>query len=218
MLAAYLLLILVWSWPPQRFLVPILPFLAVFLVAGAASLLRRLSSSMYFTLVATPCLTMLVLANVTLLARHAEQTNRTGYPLRRASDTPVEWAPYERSLAWLQQNSTPDDIVASSLDSMVSLYTGRAAFRPFVYNPDRLFYADGPPRLMTVSELVANLKHYRPRYLVHTPAPGFAEEKLFDNVLAKLREQYPGWLVVAYRDDDPRFVVFELDASTEPPG
>ena len=215
-LAAYLLLILVWSWPPQRFLVPILPFLSVFLLSGTAALVKRVHPRFGLKLAAASGFALLMLANVALLARHAERTDRTGYPLRRASDSPVAWAPFQRSLAWLQRNSSPHDIVASCLDSMVSLHTGRAAFRPFVYNPDRLFYSDEPPQLMTVEELVAILRRHRPRYVLHTPIPGFAEEELFDEVLNDLRQQYPGWLVVVHQDEDPRFIVFELDARHEP--
>ena len=210
-LAGYLLIVLVWSWPPQRFLVPILPFLTVYLLAGPAALLRRLPSEFNRRLVVSVGLGVLVLANLSLIARHAQITASSGYPMMRVTDTPVEWSSFERTLDWLRRHARPDDVVASGLDSMASLYTNRRAFRPFVYNPGRLFYGHGPSHLMTVEELVAILKHSRPRFLMHTPMPGFAEEKLFADVLDELRRRHPGWLAVVYEDADPRFVIFELD-------
>jgi hypothetical protein len=215
-LAFYLLVMLVWSWLPYRFLVPILPFLTVYLLMGPAELLKRVPSGAGGRVAAAVGLGVVLLANLGLLARHAQTTSLSGYALMKVTDTPVAWASYARTLAWVRQNSEPDDVVASGLDSMVALYTDRQAFRPFVYNPGRLFYGQGAPHLMTVEELVAILKRSRPRYLMHTPMPGFAEEKLLAEVLDELRRRHPGWLGVAYEDADQRFVVFELNTHMEP--
>jgi Dolichyl-phosphate-mannose-protein mannosyltransferase len=215
-MAAYLLIMLLWSWPPQRFLVPILPFLTAFLMAGMSALMRRIAGGYGRRLAVATALSGLVAANLCLLARHFRITTESGYALASVTDTPVAWSSFERTLAWLKQHTRSEDVVACGLDSMASLYTGRFAFRPFVYNPGRLFYGHESPDLITVDELAAILKRSRPRYLMHTPMPGFAEEKLFDEVLEDLRRRYPNWLVVVYKDVDPRFVVFELNAQNEP--
>jgi hypothetical protein len=146
-----------------------------------------------------------------LLARHAAQVRRTGYPLARLTDAPVEWSSYQRTFDWLRNNSEPQDVLACGLDSMTALYTGRHAFRPFVYDPGRLFYGREQPELLTMPELIHILTRYQPRYLVETPMPGFMEEHPLTNVLHEAAKRYPAWLVKAYGDSDPRFVVFELD-------
>jgi hypothetical protein len=215
-MAAYLLVMLLWSWPPQRFLVPILPFLTAHLMAGVAAFLRKIADGFGRRLAVTAALGGLVVANFGLLARHFQITSASGYALASVTDTPVAWSSFERTLAWLKRHTRSEDVVASGLDSMASLYTGRSAFRPFVYNPGRLFYGHESPHLITVNELAAILKRSRPRFLMHSPMPGFAEEKLFDEVLEDLRRQYPDWLVVAYKDADPRFVIFELNVKNEP--
>jgi len=223
-LAVYLLVLLFWSWPPQRFLVPILPFLTVYLLMGLAQLPKRLPRGLGRWSVAAAGLGLLVVANLGLLTCYARITSRSGYPLMKLPnswapyESPISWAPYERTMAWLRQHSGRDDVVASGLDSMVSLYTDRTAFRPYVYNPGHLYYAEGRPHLMTVEELVAILKHFRPRYLVQMPMRGFAEEKLFVEVLDKLRRRHPSWLTVVYEDADSRFVIFELDPDKQPVG
>jgi hypothetical protein len=214
-MGAYLLVILVWSWPPYRFLVPILPFLAAYLLAGLAVLLRRPGARTVRRIAAAVGLSVLVLANAVLLGRQAHQTQETGYPPMKMSDARVAWSSHQRVFAWLRLRSRPEDVVSCGLDSMVSLYTDLQAFRPFVYNPGRLFYGQGPSVLLTPEELASILKRHRPRYLVQMPMPGFAEEKPFEEVLGRLRRQYPGWLVPVYQDTDPRFVVFELDPQYE---
>ncbi|HEY3394917.1 MAG TPA: hypothetical protein VGK58_19590, partial [Lacipirellulaceae bacterium] len=215
-MAGYLLLILFWSWPPQRFLVPILPFLSAYLMAGTSWLLRPIAAAFGRPFAIALTLGALVATNLGLVGHHFQFTRETGYPLDRLTHTRVDWSSYERTLAWLRQNSQPGDVVASGLDSMVSLYAGRPAFRPFAYNPGRLFYGPDSPRLMSVDELTRILKRLHPRYLVHTPMPGFAEEKLFARVLEELRKRRPDWLQIVYQDADPRFVVFELNEQYKP--
>jgi hypothetical protein len=217
MLLGYLAAMLVWSWPPYRFLVPILPFVIAYLLLVPASVLEKLSEKKGWpAAAAAACVAAIVLANVVLLARQAAQVRATGYPVARLTDAPVSWASYDRTFAWLRENSQPQDVVAAGLDSMVALYTDRRAFRPYVYDPGRLFYGEVETELLSPGELAAILKRYHPRYLVESPMPGFMEEQPLAKVLEKLRRCYPGWLVAAYRDHDPRFTVFELDPKCEP--
>ncbi len=211
MLAATLGAMLVWSWPPYRFLVPILPFLVAYMLRAPAALAEALNHRTAWRFAAAFGLGAIVLANGALLARHAQQVRRTGYPLARLTDSPVEWSSYQRTFDWLKRHSEPRDVVASGLDSMTALYTGRQAFRPFVYDPGRLFYGEGQPELLTMQELVDILKHYQPRYLVESPMPGFMEEHPLTNLLHEVVDRYPQWLVRVYQDADPRFAVFELD-------
>jgi hypothetical protein len=135
----------------------------------------------------------------------------TGYPLAKLGMTRVEWSSYEKTFAWLKENAQADDVIASGFDSMFALYTDRRAVRPFVYNPGRLFYGDRQAARFTLEEITAILDHYRPRYLVNSPMPGFAEEKPLADAIQNLRQLYPQWLVLKYQGADRRFMVFELD-------
>ena len=207
---------LVWSWPPYRFLVPIMPYLIAYMLLAGATILRVPLEKRGGRLALAAGIGAIVVANGALLARYARQARDTGYPQARLSGTPVSWSAYERTFGWLRQNSRPQDVVAAGLDSMVALYTDRRAFRPFVYDPGRLFYGDNQAVLQTPQEFAANLQRYRPRYLVQSPMPGFMEEQPLVKLLDEVRQLYPGWLVNAYQDPDPRFTVFELDSKCEP--
>jgi hypothetical protein len=207
---------LVWSWPPQRFLVPILPFLAAYLLSACARLVKSGGQSVARRLVQPIGLGAIVAANAGLLVCHAVQMRTTGYPLPKFGMTPVEWSSYEQTFAWLKENAGADDVVAAGFDSMIALYSDRRSVRPYVYNPGRLFYGDGQAAHFTPEEIAAILDHYRPRYLVDSPMPGFAEEKPLAGAIESLRQLYPQWLVLKYRGADRRFRVFELDWANGP--
>jgi hypothetical protein len=214
-LAAYLALMLVWSWPPYRFLVPILPWLAAYFLAAAAAAGSRLGLGIGWQRAGAACLAVIAFANGALVMGHAEVVSQTGYPLVDLADPQTNWPAHQRLFAWLKQNSRPGDVVTSGLDSMVALYTGRQAFRPIVYQPGQLFYGQAAAQSMD-QELGAILKLRRPRYLVQLPMPGFAEQQPFARAVAELRRRNPEWLSVVYRDEDPRFVIYELQFPQPP--
>ena len=212
---------LVWSWPPYRFVVPILPFVCAYLLQALATALGALQPATqrpFARVVAAAGLVVIVLANAVLLGRHAQQVHETGYPLARLTDSRVDWSSYERTFAWVSDHSRPQDVMAAGLDSMVALYTGRPAFRPFVYNPGRLFYGDAAAdaELLEPEQLATILQRYQPRYLVRSPMPGFMEEHPLEKLLSEVRDRYPDWLEVVYQDANPRFTVYRLDSRHAP--
>ncbi|HUE70202.1 MAG TPA: hypothetical protein VMP01_04870 [Pirellulaceae bacterium] len=216
-LAAYLGAVLLWPWPPYRFLVPILPFVIAYLLSAPAAILRRWQGMAIGRLAGTVGLGAIVLANGGLLLRHHQITEEYGTLLARHSETPVTWAPYERTFAWLRENSQPQDIVATWFDSMAALYSGRQSIRPFAYDPGPLFYGDQQAVEFDPDVLAATLVRYDARYFVQSPLPGCAEDEPLRKVVQELRLRYPQWLVIAYQDADLRFVVYRLEPRHVPP-
>jgi hypothetical protein len=216
MLALYLAAMLIWSWLPHRFLVPILPLLVAYLLLGWATVLQRLSKPPLRQAFAAAVMCAIVGGNAVLLARHFDHIRNTGYPLPTLGGERVEWPAFQRMFGWLRHNSDPDDVIAAGMDSMMALYTDRRAIHAFVYNPGRLFYSEQQLIFFPLDELAGILQTYRPRYLVQTPMPGFAEEMPLMNSIQQLHRRYPEWLVLRYEDSDPRFMVFELDWNKRP--
>jgi hypothetical protein len=143
------------------------------------------------------------------LAWHAAVVSRTGYPLVNISEVSPHWSAHQRMFAWLKNHSQPGEVATSGLDSMVALYTGCQAFRPFEYQPGQLFYGQPAARSMD-EELMAILELRRPQYLVQLPMPEFAEERPFAKAVAELRSSHPEWLSVAYQDPEPGFVIYKV--------
>src|SRR5262249_26884115 len=134
--AGYAALILIWPWPPSRFLVPLAPLLVGLGLDGAVRAARRLNAmTRPPPAAATLTAAGLVACNLVALGRFADDSARTGFPHVCLDDAPVSWSSYEQVFSWLRANSSPGDTIACGLDSMVYLYTDRPAFRPFVHRP-----------------------------------------------------------------------------------
>lgn len=217
----YFGLILVWPWPPMRFLVPLQLFLTVGVLQTLAvglSTIRKYSGStsgLVPGFVACAVAAMLA-ANVGLLCWHEACVDRFGYPLPRHSDESVAWDSYESVFDWLRQHAQAGDCVTSGMDSMLHLHTGLTAARPFFYRPMALFYDKGTRAFLSTDELTERLIQLRPRYVVDVPMSGFAEYEPFRETLNAVTSVHPQWFRRVYCEDQGRFVIYELDRRFEP--
>jgi len=219
-LAAYLAVVAVWPWPPERFVVPLVPFLLPAFCEVLHALVRRLLAPLASERRGTRVATGLVAAGVVVtlwyggaeLALRRMIVHASGYPYLGIPEKLVSWQSFADAFAWLARNAGPDDVVASGFDSMTALYTGRPAFRPAVLRP-RALYQDDPAPLGTAADLRAILRTRRPRFLFLSPMPDSPEEAPLYALVDELRQRWPDLLRIAYRGADARFVVFEVAGS-----
>ena len=218
-LISYMFIVCLWPWPPYRFLVPVLPLLLIYMLCAIREMVRRLSSMPGYNSLLVLGLTVLVTINLVLVYRAGQVKRNTGYPYLATyvtlNEPLVSWSSYENVFEWLDKHCQPDDVIASGLDSMIYIYTGRRAFRPFIADPTSMFYGLDHPATGTVQDLIQILKVGKPRYLVHTPMPGFSEEKPFTKLLNRLLANRPDWLKPVYIGDDQRFVIYEVQSQME---
>lgn len=209
-LLSYLALILVWPWPPLRFLVPIAPILAALLLESVATFLRRFLPARPARLTFSALVVLAIVGNLLSLTRIHDLSHRSDYPFPSAHAEPASWSSYERVFAWIRSHTKPDDVIASGLDPTIYLYTGRTAFRPFVGRPLALFYGQGTNGIGTLEDLDRSLGAFTPRYLVQTPLVGYSEEKPFDRLIEELMGREPGRLERVYTGEDTRFVIYQV--------
>jgi hypothetical protein len=210
-IGAYLALILVWPWPPERFLIPIMPILAVLWLGGLANWLRTRWSETTSRRLAGGFVALGLVLNFTLLASELRAREKTGFPYITKLDSPaVAWSSYETMFAWLRVHSKPDDVIAGPMAPMLYLYSDRPAYRPYVIAPPAMFYGESGPPLGTPEMLFQNLEQRSPRYLVHCPMPGWPDEDAYANLVAALRTAHADCLREVYVGADPRFVVYEV--------
>ena len=174
-LVAYVLVVLVWPWPPSRFLIPILPFLLAYLLSRVWNWLQKLSMLARPIFFGLTGVSLLLSMNVGLVYQTITISQSMHYPYLARLEKPISWSSYEGVFQWIKANTQPTDVLASGLDTMMYLYTQRRTFRPFVGRPVSLFYGDAGPPLGPMEEIVAFLKAYKARYFVHLPMPGFTE-------------------------------------------
>jgi hypothetical protein len=209
-LLGYAFVIAVWPWPPGRFLIPVLPFLVAYLIIGVSALFRTRAPRGWCAPAAALALCVAIVANVEYSAVYERISHQTGYPYNTIPDRLAMWSSYQHVFDWIRTHSDSHDVVASGLDSMVSLYTDRPSVRPFVHRPLSLFYGDTTPATGTVEEFSNILKIYHAKYVVELPMPGFAEEKPFADLISSWRLRREEDSVLVYEDDDSRFRIFEV--------
>jgi hypothetical protein len=209
-LLAYFLVVLVWPWPPPRFVVPVLPLTTAYMLRSIAEV-SWLPLPQRARLVAcwTACC-LLVGANVLLFAHYCQTRYRLGPSQPELGAAPGARLEYETMLAWLSVHTESADIIASGSDPMIALYTGRQAFYPIVCPPQALFDtgADNEEPFQGLEESLRALEVYRPRYLALMP--NFHGEGYVRRWLRALIRRYPDQVIPVYRGDDPRFVIYEL--------
>jgi hypothetical protein len=215
-LLAYLGPVLIWPWPPPRFLIPVLPLLLCFPLALVFASRGNGRRARVRVRLALGAVSVGLLANGWLLHQHARRSMETGYPLMHLPAEPVHWQPYQDAFNWLRANAQGGDIVAAGMDSMTYLYTGLPTFRPFQQRPLALFYGAAGPPLGSVDELAEMLKRWRARYLMVSPMHGFAEAEPYAKLVAELRETFPGWVRPVYQSVAGEIRLFELQPDVDP--
>jgi 4-amino-4-deoxy-L-arabinose transferase-like glycosyltransferase len=203
----YLGLVMVWPWLPNRFLVPILPFLLGYLFQGFRIFPQRGKIRTRYLLSLGLCL--MVAANLGLLYRYGKFANQFNFPYGHIVKDPASWTSYQDIFQWLRAHSQPDDVIAAWNDSMISLYTGRRAIRPFKIRPALVGY--GQESYGSVKDLRRVIKAYKIRYLVEVPTFAFNRNRI-DGVIAKLQQKYPDLLKRVYVCKDKRFAIFKFSS------
>jgi hypothetical protein len=215
-LLAYVAVICLWPWLPSRFLVPVLPLLVVYMGETFALVSRPFLSVGRRRYVSATAAAIVVLFNLAFDVTTGRVSRQVGYPYLFAPGVtdrptqPVSWSAFEDMFRWVRSHVGANEVVASGLDTMLSLYTGRPSFRPWVYRPEALFYGSQLAKLGTPDEFLTILKTHRARYLVMVPMEGFAEAEPLDDLVRRVSEQHPGLLAAVYQGADPRFTAYEI--------
>ncbi|MGA7579091.1 MAG: ArnT family glycosyltransferase [Desulfobaccales bacterium] len=206
----FLMVVLLWPWSPFRLLVPVLPFVIAYLLAGILTLFGNLPEKLWFRVLTAGVVSVLVLANLTLLYQDRVLSQRTGIPYDGLPSHPASWTQYQDLFHWLKANTGPGDVLASWEDPMLYLYTGRLAIRTFEATPaPRTLYGETAPSLGTVADLERTLRTYKVRYLVKMPVD-VEDKKEVDQLLDGLQQRYPDWVKTVWVGQDRRFAVLAL--------
>jgi 4-amino-4-deoxy-L-arabinose transferase-like glycosyltransferase len=184
----YLGLLLVWSWPPGRYMIPVLPALLIAIASVVAGICR---GSARAQLVLASALTACVASNAWFLAQITRETTATGW----AAPSPglaEDWTTTRRVFDWLRRETPQEAVIGANLDPMVYLYTGRKSIRLWHYSPLEVFYGvrtgaafGGPERLRTY------LLTHKVEFILLTPMALFGEGRFFRENLEALQHAAP---------------------------
>ena len=209
-LSAYIAVVVIWPWPPVRFLIPVMPLTCVFgwgvVSSGipANSAIRKpFSFAVGLFALITAASTVAAISSI----RGPYAAAAEGSPNRNAFGAAFH----------IVRTLTPEDAVIGSLsEPMVYLYTGRKG--TFVHRHDtvRLHYRV-PPSIGSKDEVFQTLRDAGATHVLRLPMGTRGVPVLFDRILAQLSSPTDGRLRLLYEDRDADFWLFEVnDASTVP--
>jgi len=165
-IGAYIAMVLMWVWPPLRFLLPVTPLLIWYGIVGARR--TRTAYALLAVLLATSAYKVVILT---------AQVSRTGvaWPVQNVPD---DWNSMVKVFAWVNDNTSPNAVLSGNLDPTYFLFTNRKALRAFETDPYRLYYnvlgRPGDP-VGTSETFRRRLLSTRSDYLILTPSKNFAQ-------------------------------------------
>jgi len=206
----YIGMLLAWTWPPHRFVVPVLPLLLLFSYKG----LRRVCRDFLRDRRALPFANQIVaFVLVVALAYSLVMTARK--TISYGSVTPfvgnASWWSFNSLMDWVRGRTLPDAILLNFYDPTFYLYTGRKGVSGFILDPVQLYYA----REVTwssaqISSFTRIVVEQRVDYIVRTPA--FAAHVPFlDDWIGALERKSPAPVRLMMTSSDPSYRIYEVD-------
>lgn len=148
-------------WPPDRFLLPLLPLLLLF---AYYALPARTPVWLVPALALMP-LFLAFSATKTTLDRHVATVPLSGW----AGDPGgVEWGKIAQVQNWVRAHGPPGAVVLADYDPAFYLYSGHKSIRPYYVAGSDLFYGLRRDGRRNIRECLQVIAKYRPKYLVET--------------------------------------------------
>ncbi len=208
----YAALILLWVFPPPRFLIPLLPFLLFFCYMAMSHFCGTVFKSRSgFRVVRVCCLIVLALLLTRGLFTQARKTIQ-----HRSAQFPSfendDWNEITSLSRWITGNTPKDAILEGNLDPVWFLSTGRKSVRAFLARPFEVFYSANPQNPVgTYSEFVQNLLREHADYLMRTPDRDYGEGKYLNGLIDRLASDYPDAVTLQMRGEDYDYRIYRID-------
>lgn len=173
--------ILLWVWPPLRFLVPLLPLVLWMIWGGAPAVVRK---------ALIPCCWLLFVQGYRASAAFSAIAAESGFwcPVVTGKE---EWHEFTRQLDWIQANTAPDAIIQSNIDPTIYLFTNRKAIRGTHQNASLSWYLDRKEALGTPEQFESTLRRNQVNYIVETPWTWFMESRFLADLVSAIRKKHP---------------------------
>jgi hypothetical protein len=207
---AYLLAVLVWPWPPYRFVLTLTPILAAVALAYFFDRLRdQLGNRAAVVLTATIFVPLLG-ADLAINKRHSDLTLATGLPLPNANPASASWSAFQEMFDWMRINLPDQSAVVSTVHPMPYLYAGRLSIQPL---PEDTFgYNYGPTGTFgDFGSYFLSLRARGATHLLRVHAPQVRAHRAFELIVADGRSACPSAFVSLHKSSNSGFEVLKFD-------
>ena len=174
--AFYCLMLLCWTWPPERFMAPILPLLLW--IVWRVFRMMELQEALAAAVVIAALLGLWASASLIPNARASGYFTTSG----RETDN---WGQMQKMFAYIRTNTPPESVILANLDPVFYLNTGRKAVRGFSPSGFTMYYGQGQPAA-TPDQLSIAIAQSGAGYVALTPDRDFAESPSFHNSVLAL--------------------------------
>jgi hypothetical protein len=124
-------MLLIYVWPPTRYVVPLIPLLAWLAYVGAGRTFRPVVTGLAVVLVIFAAIDLWKLQAI-IRQKGATASTSTGWVF--------DWRAMSRQLDWIAHETPPDAVLATIHDPTYYLFTGRKGMRPFEYDQMLMHY------------------------------------------------------------------------------
>ena len=192
--------ILLWVWPPLRFVVPLLPLILWAVWSGFPLAARKV-------LLASAWLLFLNAA----WSSHAfsEKALLSGLWYPAATESHL-WQEFTRQLDWIKTNTAPEAVLQANVDPLIYLYANRHAVRGSQGNATLAWYLDTQQALGSAAEFHANLTRNRVGYIVTTPWTWFLQPPMFERLIEENRVAHPAEFQVRLQGSFSGFTIYQF--------
>jgi hypothetical protein len=175
--AASLLIPALWSWEPWRFLIPGVGLLLLVLYRGLPNDGCRIAA---YLLLMAACFGALWSVRSEAKSTQIFSTENVAYP--------ATWPQVLEVQKWLRENSSPDDVVISSVDPLIYFYTGLKSIHASYPDPLGTLYGLSPD-VDPHREYIRTLNNTRARYVVQME-PDYYDPYLTPSTMEFLRASF----------------------------
>jgi hypothetical protein len=199
-----LLVMLLWVWPPLRFLIPILPLLLLGVWLGSPARLRP-----FWTL----SFVLLSLWSATASHSYAKWAETSGFycPVPTGQE---EWKSFQQQLDWVRTKTPGNAVLQANVDPTLFLFTGRHAIRGSHGNASLTWYLDRSDALGSPEQFHKTLVRNGVTHVVDTPWTWFLETKLLTALIEADRKTHPQSWTLLHEAANPNYRIYRFSGDT----
>ncbi len=200
-----LIVILLWPVQPDRFLIPVLPFIFLHFLKGIFILTEKVKSFYKgFSPVYPRLMGFILLSSVVVNCSLAIAQDSANILSARKSD---EWEEKKKIFQWVKENTKHDDILVSSISPMLYLYTGRKTI-PSIIGMDLNDISELPNTVVT--ENFRNLLDFKNGQNLYLIKLSYFYPAVCEQMIDRLSIKYSERIALVYTGKSMKYAIYKM--------